>query len=270
MTVVPAFVRAQGEIRASFAALAGRTHVERVFETGGLRLRYPNVARGCEAVIVNTGGGVAGGDQALYDFVAGAGSDVVVTTQSAEKVYRAQAGSAEINVSLRLHEGAALAWLPQETIMFSGARLRRRFDADVCADASLTIVEALVFGRLAMGELIVEGSLHDRWRIRRDRALIFAEELRIEDDITGILDRPAVGRKGRATAMLLHVAPDAESQLEAVREALHAAPCEWGASAWNGMLTARFISPVPEMQRAAIVLALGALRGVAPPRVWQA
>ena len=66
MTVVPAFVRAQGEIRASFAALAGRTHVERVFETGGLRLRYPNVARGCEAVIVNTGGGVAGGDQALY------------------------------------------------------------------------------------------------------------------------------------------------------------------------------------------------------------
>lgn len=269
MNIVPAFVRAQGEVRASFAALRGRTHVDRVFETGGLRLRFPNVTQGCDAVIVNTGGGIAGGDSARYDFVAEDDAEVMLTTQSAEKIYRAQTDAAEIKVSLRLRERAALSWLPQETIMFDGARLKRRLDIDLHQSSSLTIVEALVFGRLAMGELVVVGSLHDRWRIRRDEKLIFAEDFRIEDDISGVLDRPAVGRKGRATAILLHIAPDAESKLEIIRDALREAPCECGASAWNGMLSARFISPIPEIQRAAIVLALRALRGRELPRVWQ-
>lgn len=268
MTTVPAYVRARGGIRAVFRARDGRTHAESVFETGGLRLRFPKTARGCEGVIVNTGGGVAGGDQADYDFTAGAESDVVLTTVAAEKIYRAERDAAEISLSLRAGERSTLAWLPQETILFSGARLRRRLDADMAADASLTIVEALVFGRMAMGELVVEGELHDRWRVRRGRKLIFAEDLRIDGDITGTLDRPAAGRKGRATATILHVSPGAEGRLEDVRAVLAHAPCEWGASAWNGMLAARFISPSPEMQRAAIVLALQALRGCAPPRVW--
>jgi urease accessory protein len=269
MSFVPAYVRAQGEIRASFSAEGGRTHIDHLYEAGGLRLRHPNVARGCEAVIVNTGGGVAGGDHALYDFTAEDDSDVVLTTQSAEKIYRAEQDAAEINVSLRLGDRAVLDWVPQETIMFQGARLRRRFDADLPASASLTVVEALVFGRLAMGELVVEGSLHDRWRIRRDRQLIFAEDLRIEGDVSGTLDRGAVARKGRATALMLHIAPEAEGKVEIVREALREAPCEWGASAWNGMLAVRFVSPSPELQRAAILTTLGVLRGRGAPRVWQ-
>ncbi len=267
--MVPAYVRAKGEVRASFSTSNGRTHAERVFETGGLRLRFPNGERGCEGVILNTGGGIAGGDSALYDFVAEAGSDVLLTTTSAEKIYRAQDGAADVHVSLRLRERASLSWLPQETIMFAGAKLKRRLDVDLCANSSLTLVEALVFGRLAMGELVVEGSLHDRWRVRRDQQLIFAEEFRIDGEIGATLDRPAVGRKGRATALLLHVAPDAEAKAGVIRAALREATCECGVSAWNGMLAARFVSPVPEIQRAAIVLALQALRGREAPRVWQ-
>ena len=269
MTLVPAYVRALGEVRASFVAANGRTHVAENFESGGLRLRFPNGSRGCEAVIVNTGGGVAGGDHATYDFHAECGADVLLTTQSAEKIYRAQNDPAEINVSLRLRESAQLAWLPQETIMFAGARLRRRLDADVAADATLTIVEALVFGRLAMGEVLVEGELHDRWRVRRDNKLIFAEELRVDGAVFETLDRPAVARKGRATATLLQVGPNAEGKLEQLRAVLNDAPCEWGASAWNGMIVARLVSPSPEKQRAAIVMGMAALLGYAPPRVWQ-
>ena len=269
MTIVPAYVRANGEIRASFAATDGRTSVANVYETGGLRLRFPKVERGCEGVIVNTGGGVAGGDTATYDFLAEAGANVTLTTQSAEKIYRAQSDAAEINVSLRVREGASLEWLPQETIMFAGAKLKRRLDVDIAADASLTLVEAMVFGRLAMGELSIEGSMHDRWRIRRDQKLVFAEEFRLDGEIGETLGRPAIGRGGRATALMLYIAPGAEGMLELMRETLHEAPCECGVSAWNGMLVARFLSPVPEIQRAAILLALQALRGQDAPRVWR-
>ena len=269
MNLAPAFVRAKGEIRATFALTGGRTQVDRAFETGGLRLRFPNGRDGCEAVVVNTAGGVAGGDSALCDFVAEEGADVLLTTQSAEKIYRAQRDPAEINLSLRARDGASIAWLPQETILFSGAKLRRRLDADVGAGASLTILEAVVFGRVAMGELVVEGALHDRWRVRREGRLVFAEDFRVEGDIAGLLERPAIGRKARASAVLLHVSPRAESLLESMRGALGGAPCEWGASAWNGMLVVRFVSPSPELQRIAIISALRALRGAEAPRVWQ-
>ena len=54
--------RARAEARASFARVGARTEPARLFETGGLRWRFPRSSNPCEAAIVNTGGGVAGGD----------------------------------------------------------------------------------------------------------------------------------------------------------------------------------------------------------------
>ncbi len=269
MTIVPTHARARGEIRAEFQAIGARTEAARLFESGGLRMRFPTTPRGCEGVIVNTGGGIAGGDQANIDVSVGEGADVTLTTQSAEKIYRAQNDSAEVALSIRAEAGARVEWLPQETIIFDGARLSRRVDIDLDSRASLLLVESVIFGRVAMGELRIEGSFRDRWRVRRDRGLIFAEDVRLDGDVTGVLDRPAVGRGARATATLLHVAPDAEEMIDPIRAALADAPCEWGASAWNGMAVARLLSPSPEQLRAAILTVLRALRGRDAPRVWQ-
>ena len=269
MSLVPAYMRALGEIRADFGTQGSRTQVGRVYETGGLRLRFPNAGKTCEAVMVNTGGGVAGGDEARFDFTIGPQAAVTFTTTAAEKVYRAQDQAAEINVSLRLGAGASAEWLPQETILFDGARLARRLDVDMEADSRLSLIESVVFGRMASGELTIEGSFRDRWRIRRNRQLIFAEEMKIEGDVTGTLDRPAVGGKARATATFIHIAPDAEGRIEEIREALTDAPCDWGASAWNGMAVVRLLSPSPEHLRGAIVQLLQPLRGQDTPRVWQ-
>ena len=270
--MVPAYVRAAGEIRASFSALSGRTKLARVYETGGLRLRFPNVSRGCEGVIVNTAGGIAGGDHARFDFEVEADGDVTLTTQAAEKIYRAQSEhedeSARIEVALRVGAGASLEWLPQETILFDHARLVRRLDVDVAERASLTVVESVVFGRLAMGEQVTRGLLRDRWRVRREGRLAFADELSFDGAIESVLNRPACAAGGRACATLLHVAPDAESRVEPLREVLAGAGCDWGASAWNGLLLARFVSPYPERVRSAMVDALAWLRGRDAPRVW--
>ncbi len=267
-TQVPREARARGELRIEFAAAAGRTEISRLYETGGLRARRPNVASGCEAVIVNTAGGVAGGDHARIAVVAGEDADATVTTVAAEKIYRSEGDPAHIEVFLTAHAGARLEWLPQETILFNKARLSRRLDVDMEATAALTVMECLVFGRLAMGEAKITGALHDCWRVRRAGKLIFAEDARYDGDVTARLDRPALGNGARASALFLHVASDAEKLVDPIRAALAECGCEWGASAWNGMAVARLLSPSPEVLRLAIVRMLQAVRGRGAPRVW--
>ena len=269
---LPALQRAKGIIRGEFVAIGGRTRVARVYETGGLRLRFPNVSRGCEAVMINTGGGIVGGDEAQYTFEAGPHSDVTITTQAAEKIYRARSGSlndrARVQVSLSAADSARLEWLPQETILFDGSRLSRTLDIDMSEDASVTLLESTIFGRHAMGEQAISGAVHDRWRVRRAGQLVFAEDFRLDGALSAILERPACGGGARAVATLLRNAPDAEARLDSVRASLEHARCEWGASAWNGFLLVRLLSRSPESVRAAIVMLLSNLRGRDAPRVW--
>ena len=268
----PALERAQGIIRGEFVAIGGRTRVARVYETGGLRLRFPNVARGCEAVMINTGGGIVGGDEAHYAFESGPHSDVTITTQAAEKIYRARSGAlddrAHVQVHLTAASGARLEWLPQETILFDGSRLSRTLDVDMSQDASLTLLESTIFGRHAMGEQTISGAFHDRWRVRRAGKLIFAEDFRLDGALSSTLERPACGGGARAVATMLLVAPDAEARLDRVRDSLEAARCDWGASAWNGFMLVRLASPAAEHVRATIVMLLCELRGRDAPRVW--
>src|SRR5436305_1584373 len=144
--------RATGHIALSVAASGGRTRRVRVHEDGSLRVRFPNTASSLEAVIVNTGGGMTGGDRFTIELVVGEGASLIASTAAAEKIYRSSGPDAETTVQLKLCKGARLAWLPQETIMFDNARLSRRIDIDLGPGASLLMAEAVVLGRTAMGE----------------------------------------------------------------------------------------------------------------------
>ena len=100
-------------------------------ESGGYRVRFPKGGI-CEAVLINTGGGMAGGDRMAVGMRLAAGAEAVVTTQSAEKIYRTQRAATEIDVRSRSSRAqAASIWLPQETILFSESRVRR--DVRHCA-----------------------------------------------------------------------------------------------------------------------------------------
>jgi urease accessory protein len=269
---VDARLRARGEARAAFARVGARTHAARAFETGGLRLRFPRTAIGCEAVLVNTGGGMAGGDRARLDLALGAGAEVLFTTQSAEKIYRSDGGTTVVEAEVALGAGARLEWLPQETILFEGARLARRLSFDLADDASLVLVEATTFGRIAMGERAVDASFRDSWRVRRGGRLAFAEALRL--DRAGAPDRPAVGRGARAIATILLAGPGAAARLDAIRAALDEvreageAPLDAGASAFDGLVLGRLASPSPSRLRGALAAVMMALRGRSAPRVW--
>ena len=263
-------LRVRGGVTASFHAARGATHITDLRESGGYRLRFPAThAPHLEATQINTGGGVAGGDKLAFAYAAGTGADVLATTQSAERIYRSNGPSSEIGVTLSLAPKARLDWLPQPTILFSGARLCRRFVADLAPDSRLLMVESVTFGRAASGEVMGVGALHDSWRIRRDGRLIFADATRLDGDITGLLARSAVAGGARALALLLYIAPDAPDCLDAVRGALSNARSNCAASAWNGMLTARFLGADANSVQKDVVKAVSTLTNRPLPRVWQ-
>lgn len=265
----PVRQRAVGRALIAATGPAGATRPVRIAEGGSLRLRLPRTGAGwLEAVLINTAGGTACGDAYFIAARAQAGAHLVLTTPAAEKVYRSDGATATVDAELTLEAGSVLEWMPQETILYDAARLSRRFRVEMAGDCSLTMVEAVAFGRAAHGERMASGLLNDRWTIRRDGRLIYADALRLEGMIGDDLARPAIGGGAGAVATIVHVSPDAGGRLEGLRGLLETCSCECGASAWNGLLVARFAADGIGPLRRDLARVLSGFRGAALPRVW--
>jgi urease accessory protein len=262
--------RTEGALRLAFAARDGRTALAGLHQAGALRARFPSPAAGAppEAVLLNTAGGLTGGDRMDLAVALAAGTQATLTTAAAEKIYRAGDGDAAIRVRLALGAGARLDWLPQPTILFDRSRLERTTEVEMAAGASLLAVEMLVFGRMAMGEDVHRGAVRDAWRVRRAGALVYADTFRADGAVAGALDRPGTLAGARAAAMLLYVAPDAEGRLEAVRAMLQDAPGAAGASAWNGLLAVRAVARDGAALQRLVAPLVPMLSGRPLPRVW--
>lgn len=261
--------RAIGRIALSVAADAGGSRRQRVHEEGALRVRFPNVAgRGVlEAVVVNTAGGMTGGDRFDLDIAVGPGAKLTVTTAAAEKIYRSLGSDTEIRVKLDVGSGATLAWLPQETILFDQIRLSRSIEADLAPDASLLLAEGMVFGRSAMGETLTHGHFLDRWRVRRAGVLTFAESLRLDDAIAERLSRRAIGGNAIAVASVLKI-PGDETAVAAVRAKEKDFAGEVGVSSWNGLALARLVAPDGAALHHDLIAVLTAFGNMPLPRLW--
>lgn len=260
--------RAEGAIAVRVETIGGAPRAVRIAESGSSRLRLPRPENGLEAIMMNIAGGLACGDRMKVTAEAGADAELTLSTPGAERVYRSDGPETHVTTDITLESRARLAWLPQETILYDGARLRRRLEAELAGDASLTVHEAIVFGRRAYGEEVRFGMIEDGWRVRRGGELVFAETLRLDGPIRELLSRSAVAAGATGIATLLHVAPDAEAKLDAVRAALSLHDVEYGVTAWNGMLVARILSPLAERLKRAARGALPILTGRPPPRVW--
>jgi urease accessory protein len=260
--------RSIGGISLSVMADAGGSRRQRVREEGAWRVRFPNPASRdiLEAVMVNTAGGMTGGDRFDIDIAVGAGAKLVMTTAAAEKIYRSLGPDTDINVRLHVGAGATLAWLPQETILFDQVRLRRTFEIDLAPDANLLLAEGVVFGRSAMGETVAHGHFFDRWRMRRGGTLVFAESLRLEDAIAERLAQRAVAGGGVAIASVLTMPGDeATAAAIAARDDFAG---EVGVSVWNGFALARLVAPDGAALRRDLIAVLTAFGNMPLPRLW--
>jgi urease accessory protein len=260
--------RARGAVRFAVHATDGVTRRGDLHESGSLRVRFPSPEdEGLSAVFVNTAGGVAGGDRFDIEIAAHEGARLTLTTAAAEKIYRATGKPAELNISLKAEDGAHLAWLPQETILFDRARVARRIDIDLVETASFLLCEIVVFGRSAMGEVMRHGEFVDRWRLRRGGRLVFAEAVRLDGNIGEKLAQSAIARGGVAIGTAL-IVPGDEALVERIRAASESFGGEVGISAWNGFAMARFCAQDAAKLRADMMAVLARASGRALPRLW--
>jgi urease accessory protein len=267
--------RARGRVEVAVSRRDGAVRLDRLFQQGCAKAFLPGgPGSGTtpeavpEVVLANTSGGLTGGDRLDYALAVGPGAALVATTQAAERVYRSGDVPARLGVTLDVGAGAALDWLPQETILFQGGRLARRLEADLAGDAHLTLVETLVLGRAAMGEVVTHGRYTDQWRIRRSGRLVHAEALRLDGDIARITAGPATLRHARAMATLVHVGPGAEARLAGTRNLVERLEAVEAAVSLRGeVLILRLLGDDHAPLRRALAQVLEVFRG-ALPRVW--
>jgi urease accessory protein len=262
--------RARGILRVGLKASGGTTRLDTLFQEGTAKARLPNVAPGLppEIVLLNTSGGLTGGDTYEAAITLGAGASATATTQACEKVYRSSSGEAVVTTRLSLAQRAALAYLPQETIVYERGRIVRRLEVDMAEGSTLIAVEAFVLGRTARGERVTHGLVREDWRIRRGGALAYADSLRLDGAVDATLSQNVTGAGAVALATLLLVAPDAEGRIERVRDLLADPTCKGAASAWNGLLAIRLLARDPAALRLRLVMLLPHVSGRAIPRVW--
>jgi urease accessory protein len=231
-------------------------------------VRFPATSAGeLEAVLVNTAGGIAGGDAYEVDIAVGEQASLVVTSAAAEKVYRTNGPSASIDVRVKVSSGGRLIWIPQETILFDNCSLSRRINVDLSGTASLLLAEAIVFGRHGKGEVIANGALHERWRVRRNGRLIYADGMNLNGEVVSRLREPAIANGSQAIATLL-LTPGDDAAVEKVRALAGSLQGEVGVSAWNGVLLARFCARDGLALRNDLTSVIVALRNAPLPRLW--
>ena len=249
----PNLQRARGRIGLSFCG----DKLEELYQSGCAKLMLPKTyGEMTEAVMLNTAGGITGGDR-LTVKIQTENCAIVTTTQTAERLYRSSTEPAKIEVGLCADKAATLHWLPQETIIFDGAELDRTIRLDMSADSNCLLAETIVMGREAMGEDIYDCHFTDNWRLYREGQLFHAESLRLTSRVAEIMAAPAGGNGARLQMAGL---------LTSVVETCYS---NCAMSCWDDRLVIRLMSPYPPIARADINRLLCALRGQPLPRVWQ-
>jgi urease accessory protein len=257
--------RAAGLAQLGCASVDGRTRLRRLYQDGSAKIRLPTVsADPLEAVLINTAGGLTGGDRLAWDVDVGAYASASITTQACEKVYRAASDHAEVLIKLTVGENGRIDWLPQETIVFEGARLKRRTMADVAPGGALLACEMVVLGRAASGERFTGGLVLDAWSVRRAGKLAWTDTLRVE----GETPNGAGFGQANALATIIGVWDEPEERFERARSLLDDTDkVRAGVTLVNGIMVARLLGEATAI-RAATTRFLGDFRGRRLPRVW--
>lgn len=261
-----ALQRSHGQAAVAFAG----TRLVGLRQRGSAKALLPRGTAVPEVVFLNTSGGLTSGDTLDYALTLEGGARGVATTQAAERAYRAEGEPARVSVRLAVGPGGWLDWLPQETILFDHAKLARHTTVELAADAGCLLLEPVVLGRAAMGEVVRELAFTDHRRISRAGRLVHLDPFALGGEVLASGPRAALLGPHRAFATLVLCAPGAEDAVAAARGALGVPGVEGAASGYDGKCVVRLAAADGWPLRQQILRLMAALRrGAAPPRVWQ-
>ncbi|MCF6444163.1 urease accessory protein UreD [Nereida sp. MMG024] len=238
-------------------------------QSGATKLVFPRqTAKDIEAILINTAGGVTGGDRFELDATVQTGAELSITTQAAERAYRAQSDEVgRITTRLCVERRARLNWLPQEMILFEGSALTRTLDIELASDAELLMVEPVVFGRAAMGETLHDITFRDRITINREGKPLYLDAVHICGDAASLMARSALAKGCSAMASVVLVCPDAATRLAKIRSLL---PPTAGASLLaEDTLVVRHLAQDSFLLRRDLVPTLEAMSNRPLPTSWR-
>ena len=216
--------------------------------------------------MINSSGGMTGGDDLSWQFDLADDTRLTATTQACERVYASIGGTAQTSIKLTLGSNSSMAWLPQETILFNQGSFTRRLEVDMAGDAELLLVEPVIFGRTAMNESVLEGEFKDRWRISREGRLIHAEDTRICGDVENLLKSAFTANGQIALANILLAGHRAEALCEPTRRLI----CDSDAvSYWQDKLLVRLMAVDGYALRRKLIPLINLLNDQTPiPKIW--
>ena len=259
--------RSRGVGRLSVKRSGDQTRIENLYQQGCSKIRLPTPGdEGLQAIMINSSGGLTGGDRLDWSFELEDHTALTVTSQACERIYAASEDIAQTSISLVVGEGARLAWLPQETILFDNGAFARSINVELAKNAELLMVEPIIFGRQAMEEKVLNGWLKDSWRISRDGQLLHAEEAAFGESVDNLLQSRAVTSGQLAAATVLLIADRAEGLIEPARKVLGPGG---GASCWDGKLLARMVAEDGYCLRKRLVALISMMNRDTPlPKIW--
>ncbi len=254
----------------------GRTRIDNLHQQGCSKIRLPRVhdvsgtTVPAQVVLINSSGGMTGGDKLNWQFGLGSGTHLAITTQACERIYKSSSGEAQTHIAIEAGDDTSLAWLPQETILYDQSRFVRTMEADLSKSCEALFVEPVIFGRKAMHEVVEDGMFHDRWRIHHGGKLVHAEDFHVDGNINKALSNNSVANGNFALATMLLIAPRAEGLLNVVRQHIGlSGDVQGDASFWNEKLLVRLLAPTSLMLRQKLIPLIGLLNnGASLPRSW--
>lgn len=265
-SVLPRHQRARGIGRLVTQVRDGETRIAELFQEGCAKIRLPHShEQNLQAVLINTAGGLTGGDDVRWQIEAPAGARLVLTTQACERVYRSLGDDAAVTTHIAIADGAHVDWLPQETILYDGARLRRRLEVDLAPGASFFGIEAILIGREAMGEAGRSARLSDDWRIRVGGRLYHAEATRLSGSD---FERDGLSLLAGANAFagLVYIGADAEARANRIADLMGDGV---GCSRIENRLIVRALAQSGLALRRRIIPIIAELSGAGSlPRLW--
>lgn len=258
--------RTQGTLWLSSKSVGLKSGIDQFRTSGAMKALFPHGEQ-LQAIMINTSGGLTGGDQITAEVHAGENSHITLTTQAAERAYRAQSGRAEMHSKLHIDEGASLFWLPQEMILFEGSALNRSLTANLAPSARFLMVEPVIFGRAAMGETLNNIWFRDQIRVWRSGSPLYFDGVELAGNFADRQMQAALTAGAGAMASLLYVAPNAAAHLAFIQASL---PETAGASLLqDDVLTIRILAEDSHMLRQSLLPILDRLSEDGLPTSWR-
>lgn len=267
--------RSIGEGRLAVKISDGKTGIADLYQKANAKIRVPKTYdQSLEAVLINTSGGMTGGDKLNWTIDADPASHAIVTTQACEKIYKSQAETANVHTTVHVSEEASVEWLPQETIFFDEGRLKRSIDVQLASSAHFIGLEAVVLGRQAMGEPARNIELSDRWRIKRDGKLIHADEVRLNGNIEQLIVAQSTLNRAASFATLVICLPDSQQnkseQLVSEMRKAAAPTANWSVNEIGTKIVARFVaSDMYDLRQTLVPVLIAARESRDVPKVWR-